>query len=79
MCLRFHAFSIFSVFYENDEYYCAPSELMSKEEGAVALLTRTKVSFNSYLQSSISYFKKFLHLLCWQSVQLKCQTRTEQF
>ncbi|CAB3980729.1 apoptosis-inducing factor 1, mitochondrial [Paramuricea clavata] len=32
-----------SVFYENDEYYCKPSELMSKEEGAVAVLARTKV------------------------------------
>lgn len=40
-CLVSSFFS--SVFYENDEYYCAPSELMSKEEGAAALLTRTKV------------------------------------
>lgn len=40
-CLVSSFFS--SVFYENDEYYCAPSELMSKEEGAAALLTRMKV------------------------------------
>lgn len=32
-----------SVFYEDDDYFCKPSELMSKEEGAVALLTRTEV------------------------------------
>ncbi|XP_028417614.1 apoptosis-inducing factor 1, mitochondrial-like [Dendronephthya gigantea] len=32
-----------SLFYENDEYYCQPSELMKKEGGAVALLRRTKV------------------------------------
>lgn len=32
-----------SLFYESDDYYCKPSELMTKEGGAIAMLTRTKV------------------------------------
>ena len=35
----------YSVFYENDDYYCKPSDLLTNEGGAVALLTRTKVIF----------------------------------
>ena len=34
-----------SLFYESDDYYCKPSELMTKEGGAIAMLTRTKVNF----------------------------------
>jgi hypothetical protein len=57
-------FIFISVFYENDEYYCKPSELMSKEEGAVALLTRTKVWI---ITSSFS--------ICSQSAGLQNRTK----
>ena len=64
-----YMFIFISVFYENDEYYCKPSELMSKEEGAVALLTRTKVWI---ITSSFSICS---HCLNWvkKTAKIKCR------
>lgn len=66
--LQLYYIFICSLFYQSDDYYCKPDELISSKEG-VALLTRTKVFTTWHLRTydSIKYIPCFIQVIAVDS------------